>query len=172
MKKTFLSISLILSVSTLNAFSLGDVSNTVSGMQNTTPTQTSKTQATDLTGMLTSQLGVTDKQASGGVGSILSYAKSALPQDKYSTLSSAIPNADSLLAMAPSVSGDSSSSLGALSGMMGGNSSTSGLATLTSQFSSLGLSSDMIGKFVPVITSYLKGSGSNDAAGILSGLFN
>jgi len=173
MKKSFLALSLTVSITSLYAFGLGDVTNAVATLQST-PTQNTptKTQATDLTSMLTSQLGVTQKQASGGVGSILSYAKSALPQNKYTTLASAIPNADSLLAMAPSLSGGTGGSLGALSGMMGANSSTAGLASLASQFSSLGLNSDMISKFIPVIMNYFKSSGSNDAAGILSGLFN
>ena len=105
--------------------------------------------------MLMQQLGVTQKQADGGVGSILSYAKDSLPSNDYKTLSGAIPNSNSLLSMAPSAIG----SLGGLGG-------------LASQFSSLGLSSSMITQFVPIILNYLKGSGSTDAMSILSGLFN
>ena len=172
MKKIILSTALILSVSSLNAFSLGDAASAVSAMQ-TQPTTTEKaqTKSSDLTSMLTSQLGVTDKQASGGVGSILSYAKTALPQNKYTTLASAIPNADSLLAMAPAVASQGGS-LGSLAGAMGGSSKTAGLASLASQFSSLGLSSDMISQFVPIILNYFKGSGATGASSILSGLFN
>jgi hypothetical protein len=163
MKKIIISTALILSVSSLSAFSLGDAASAVSAMQTQPTTEKAQTKSSDLTSMLTSQLGVTDKQASGGVGSILSYAKSALPENKYTTLASAIPNSDSLLKMAPSAG----NALGAL----GGSSKNAGLASLASQFSSLGLSTDMISKFVPVIMNYFKDSGKTDAMGILSSLF-
>jgi hypothetical protein len=119
--------------------------------------------------MLTNELGVSDKQAAGGVGSILSYAKGELPSNDYSKLASAIPNADSLLKMAPSTS--KSSALGGLGSLASKGSSMAGMAGLASQFSSLGLDSGMISKFVPIIMDYFKSSGSTDAMGILGGLF-
>jgi hypothetical protein len=160
--------------SSLEAFSLGDAASALSTANSVAQSATavsntaskSDTQSSDLIGMLTSQLGVSDKQASGGVGSILSYAKDELPSNDYATLASAIPNASSLLAMAPK-SNDTVSALGALAG----GSSASGMAALASQFSSLGLNSSMISQFVPIIMDYFKGSGSTDAMSILSGLF-
>jgi len=174
MKKIILATSFLLSVSTLSAFSLSDAASavsTVSAMQTQTAQKTSTTtqKGSDLTSLLTSQLNVTDKQAAGGVGSILSYAKDSLPKNKYTTLANAIPNADSLIKMAPSVS-SAGGAMSALSGAMGGSSKAGGIASLASQFSSLGLSSDMVGKFVPVIMNYFKGSGKTDAMGILSSL--
>ena len=172
MKKIIFISLVLLGVTSLSAFSLSDVTTAVSSMQTTqkaAPTTTQK--SGDLTSMLTSQLGVTDKQASGGVGSILSYAQSALPKNKYTTLASAIPNASSLLKMAPQVS-KQESGLGAMAGsLMGSGSSTSNLAGLASQFSSLGLNSSMISQFVPIIANYLKSSNSGSAASILTGLF-
>jgi len=167
-KKLSLSLTAFLCTVSLQAFSLGDATNALSAVQSTTqtatPAATNKTQNSDLMGMLTSQLGVTDKQATGGVGSILNYAKGELPSSDYSTLASAIPNASSLLSMAPAVS----SSLGAL-GSMGG--SAGGMAALASQFSSLGLDSSMISKFVPIILNYFKGTNATGATSILSKLF-
>ena len=159
MRKTglFVAVALFFCVSSVYGFGFGDAMNAVSSMQVQQPqtTQHSQTQTSDLSGMLMQQLGVTQKQADGGVGSILSYAKDSLPSNDYKTLSGAIPNSNSLLSMAPAAIG----SLGGLGG-------------LASQFSSLGLSSSMITQFVPIILNYLKGSGSTDAMSILSGLFN
>jgi hypothetical protein len=167
MRTLVLTTLLVANTSMLCAFDLGDVSNAVSSMQTTQKTApASKQQSNSLTSILSSQLGINDKQASGGVGSILSYAKEHLDSDKFSTLSNAIPNAGSLLAMAPKAS-QAMSGLSALSG----SSSAGGLASLASQFSSLGMNSSMISKFVPIIVNYLKSSNSNGAASILSGLF-
>jgi len=164
----------LITITNASAFSLGDAASALSAVNSATQTKQAPSAATqkssDLTSMLTQQLGVTDKQASGGVGSILSYAKTALPQNKYTQLASAIPNAGSLLSMAPKVA-KSGGGMSALAGSLAGNSSVGQLAGLASQFSSLGLNSSMISKFVPVITSYLKSSGSSSAAGILSSLF-
>jgi len=165
MRKTglFVAVALFFCVSSVYGFGFGDAMNAVSSMQVQQPqtTQHSQTQTSDLSGMLMQQLGVTQKQADGGVGSILSYAKDSLPSNDYKTLSGAIPNSNSLLSMAPSAM----SSMGAM-GSLGG------MGALASQFSSLGLSSSMITQFVPIILNYLKGSGSTDAMSILSGLFN
>ena len=164
-KKLSLSLTAFLCTVSLQAFSLGDATNALSAVQSTTqtatPAATNKTQNSDLMGMLTSQLGVTDKQAAGGVGSILNYAKGELPSSDYSTLASAIPNASSLLSMAPVAS----SALGAIGGSAGG------MAALASQFSSLGLDSSMISKFVPIILNYFKGTNATGATSILSKLF-
>jgi len=162
----------LLCTASLQAFSLGDAASAISTIDSVTNTQKStqtpsksETKSGDLIGMLTSQLGVTDTQASGGVGSILSYAQKELPSNDYTTLASAIPNASSLLSMAPKTN----NALGALSSL--GGSSSSGMAALASQFSSLGLNSSMVSQFVPVILDYLKGSNATGAMSILSGLF-
>ena len=169
MKKALLPLSVVLMLSTtqLSAFGLGDVANAV--VQETAASQSSAT-ASGLTGMLTQQLNISDKQASGGVGSILNYAHSSLTPEKFQTLQNAIPNAQSLMSLAPKSKSSANGALGALAGSMG-SSSLSGMAALASQFTSLGLSSGMISKFVPVIVQYLKNSDSSEAATILSSLF-
>ena len=173
----YISTSILCALS-LQAFSLGDATNVISSVAasnsktTTTKTTANTTQNSALMGMLTSQLGVSDKQAAGGVGSILTYAKSTLSEDKYNTLSSAVPNASSMVAAAPK------SSTGALSSAMssfgGKKSSTGAMAGLASQFSSLGLDTSMISKFVPIIISYFQKSdskNSSSATNILMGLF-
>ena len=169
MKKTLLSLSLFVLIgeTQLSAFELSDVTNAIS--QNTSTPQATSSQASGLTEMLSKQLNISNKQASGGVGSILSYAESVLPSNKFQTLKSAIPNAQSLMSIAPK----GNSTLGGLSSLtnaMGGN-SISKMASLASQFSSLGLNSDTISKFIPIIMQYFKSSNKTEAGNILSSLF-
>lgn len=169
MKKTLLSLSVFLLIGTtqLSAFGLSDVTNAMS--QNTSTPQATSSQASGLTEMLSKQLNISDKQASGGVGSILNYAKSALTSNKFQTLKSAIPNAQSLMSMVPK-GNSTSGGLSSLTNAMGGN-SISKMAGLASQFSSLGLNSGMISKFVPIIMQYFKSSNKTEAGNILSSLF-
>jgi hypothetical protein len=166
-KKTLQLIVALGVVSSLNAFSLGDVAAAIPTQDTTTKTTASTAKSSDLTSMLMEQIGVSKKQANGGTGSILNYAQSALSSSDYSTLASAIPGAASLVKSAPSTS----SGLGGLASSLGSNSSLGGMAKLASQFSSLGLSADMVQKFTPIILDYLKGSGAKDAMSILSKLF-
>jgi len=170
--KSLFFITTLLFALSLQAFSLGDAASALSTInsassssQKSTSSSAQQSSSSDLIGMLTSQLGVTDTQASGGVGSILSYAQKELPKSDYSTLASAIPNASSLLSKAPQTS-SAMSALGSLTG-----SSNGGMAALASQFSSLGLNSSMVTQFVPVILDYFKKSNATDAMSILSGLF-
>jgi len=178
MKKLSITATLfaITLTTSLNAFSFGDAASALSTMtaQKTTTTKTAPiatqpTSSNALVGMLSNQLGISDNQAAGGVGSILSYAQSALPSNDYTKLASAVPDASSMLSMAPQQSTNTLSSLGNLAG---GASSVAGMAGLASQFSSLGLDSGMVSQFIPIIMDYFKQSGSNDAMGILSGLFS
>ena len=125
--------------------------------------------ATGLLPTLTEQLGVTDTQAEGGLGSLMQMAKGALSSDEFSQLSDSVPNMSTLLAAAPLLtSGDSSSGMTDMLASAGGvASSLGGLATLTEQFKSLGLSSDMISKFASVVMSYFSANDSGNAGALL-----
>ena len=154
MKKIYTSVicATLLLASNVNALDINEAAKVASSV-----VSTNGNKSMDLVGMLTSQLGVSDKQAKGGLGSILNYAKGALSSGEYSTLANAIPGAESLVKSASSA-------------LSNGNTAGS-LSSLASSFSSLGLNSDMVGKFVPVIMDYFKGSGNLDAIGILTKLF-
>ena len=159
MKKISLSLVTIalFSANITFAFDLGSVASSVSSVTQSAP-KTKEVSSNALVSELSSELGISDKQAAGGMGSILNYAKNQLPANDFSTLSQAVPDASSLMAMAPKTAALGGSSLG-------------GMAGLASQFSSLGLSSDMITKFVPIIMDYFKSSGSTDAVSVFSKLF-
>lgn len=117
---------------------------------------------------LTSQLGVTNTQAEGGMGSLMQLAKSSLSTDEFGELSGSVPNMSTLLAAAPSLaSGGSTGGVTDLLSNAGGLASSIGtIATLTKQFEALGLSSDMISKFASIATSYFS-SNANSSAGSL-----
>ncbi len=119
-------------------------------------------EASSLTSMLVDQLGVSEKQASGGAGSLLKYAKGNLGKEEYAQVASAIPDLGSLIGAAPK-------SGGGLGGMAAGLGNAAGLASLASQFGALGLDSGMISKFVPIILEYVKGSGGESVMKLLEG---
>ena len=140
--------------------------------------------ASDLVKMLTSQLGVTDQQASGGAGSILNFAKGQMSAGDFNVVSDALPETNSLIAAAPSRS-SSSDAMGSATSMLGGSSSGSAggltadatsaagglgdMAGVTSAFSDLGMSPEMVNEFVPVILEYAQTTGSEQAMKLLQG---
>ncbi len=110
---------------------------------------------------LTNQLGVTETQAQGGMGSLLQVAQGALSSGEFSQLSQGIPGVDTLLAAAPALSSKSSGG-NALTGMLanaGGMAAGLGsIAKLNEQFEALGLSTDMIVQFATLAVDYFSNS--------------
>jgi Protein of unknown function VcgC/VcgE (DUF2780) len=126
--------------------------------------------------MLTQQLGITESQAGGGLGALLTTAQSLMAADQFSSLTSAIPNASGLMKAVPAFSKSSSSKndlVGSALSLAGENSDklTAG-ADLVSQFSSLGLDSGMISKFTGVTSDYLTQSGKTEEAGSLTSVIS
>jgi Protein of unknown function VcgC/VcgE (DUF2780) len=112
---------------------------------------------------LAQQLNVTPDQAAGGAGAIFNYAKSALPTNEYAKVESAVPEAAELVKKAPPA--DTASAVGGAVGGAGGT--AAGLAGLGSSFQKLGLSSDMVGKFVPVVVDYVDKKGGSEVGSLL-----
>ena len=108
-------------------------------------------------------LNINASQAAGGIGSVLQLAGSNVSSKDFGILKQAIPDASALIAKAPVLTGGSKSDYSSFSeeGLLGG------LAPLTSQFSALGLSSDMILPLVNKVLDYLKGNNSTKAHSIL-----
>ena len=130
---------------------------------------TSRAQTSDLIGLLTSQLGVTEQQATGGAGSLFGFAKEEMGVSDFDVVSSALPGVDSLMGAAPDAS---SGLLGSASSLLGGSSSSLGdMAGIASSFSDLGMSPDMVSQFVPVILDYAQTAGSEQAMQLLQGAF-
>ena len=145
-----------------------------------------------LVSRLTSSLGVTGSQAAGGAGAIFNYAKGRLSPGDFGQVASAVPGVDSLMAAAPStesrgsggVTGavgsmlsGSGGTLGGIAGALGGSGGAmsgvggalGGLSALAGPFSKLGMSPDMIGKFVPVVLDYVKSTGGSGVMSVLKG---
>ena len=110
-----------------------------------------------LTKSLTGNLGVSPTQAVGGVGSMLSYAQGNLSPSQFQDITKALPGAQSSM--------DAAKSLGATSGTI------TDKAGLVSAFSKLGMNSDMLGKFVPIVSETISKTGGADLGKLFSGLF-
>jgi hypothetical protein len=108
-----------------------------------------------LTSLLTKQLGVTDTQASGGVGSMLKLAQEKLAAGDFDKIAKAIPGSDKYLASAKQLLG------GANVGDKAG---------LQSAFSKLGMSPSMVDKFTPIVTQFVGGTGGEQAKNLLAGV--
>lgn len=135
---------------------------------------TATSTATALLPMLTSSLGVTETQASGGMGSLLQLAQGTLGSSDYSTLSGYIPDSASLLAAAPQTTASNTSAAGLATSLLGGtraggmtNSLVSGAQTVA-QFKSLGLSAAMIPQYIEVANQFLQTSGGQEAVNLFS----
>ena len=118
----------------------------------------------ELIDQLTKSLGVTEDQAKGGAGMLFKHAKGKLGGDDFAKVAAVVPGVDGLISAAPAA-GEAPGGLGKLmSALPGGLGSLSGLA---GGFSKLGMNGGMIGKFIPVILSFVQGKGGDGVKGIL-----
>jgi len=114
-----------------------------------------KGSSSDLISALTKQLAVTNAQAEGGTGSILALAQQKLAAGDFDLIAKAIPGSDKYLGMAKQ--------------LLGGAKITD-KAGLQSAFSMFGMSSDMVGKFAPIVTDYVGKAGGDRAKNLLAGV--
>jgi hypothetical protein len=105
---------------------------------------------------LTSGLGVNPEQAVGGTAAMMGLAQNKLTPDQFSSVSNAVPGL-----------GDITKAAGPLLGGLPLNS----LGDVQNVFSKLGMSPDMVSKFVPVITDAVSKGGGSAVSGLLGGLF-
>ena len=119
----------------------------------------------ELVGQLTKQLSVTPAQATGGAGALFGLAKTRLSPSDFGKVSAAVPGMDSFLQAAPAPGSTSglSSLMGSAPGGLGG------MAATAESFQKLGLSPDMVGKFVPIVTKYVQGTGGTGVSSLLAG---
>jgi hypothetical protein len=121
-----------------------------------------------LISMLVNGLGVTQEQATGGAGAIFSQAKQKLSPGDFMKVSDAMPGIDSLINAAPKGGGMTSSLAKSATSMLGGSSGTvQGVASLADSFSSLGLGSDMVGKFTDIVLKYADQVGGKEIVSLL-----
>ena len=119
----------------------------------------------ELVGELTKGLSITPQQATGGAGALFDLAKSQLNPADFGKIAAVVPGMGSFLKAAPSISGGSG--LEGLAGSLPGG--LGGLASAATAFQKLGLSPDMVQKFVPILTSFVQAKGGAGVASLLSG---
>ncbi|MET0028532.1 MAG: DUF2780 domain-containing protein [Candidatus Thiodiazotropha sp.] len=124
--------------------------------------------ANDLLGALTSQLGITSEQASGGAGALFNMAQDNLSEGEFAQIADVVPGIQDMMSAAQS-STDKSSGVGALTSMLGDKSSAGNMAGLASVFSNLGMDSNMVGQFMPIILDYLQSAGGETVASLMKG---
>ena len=125
--------------------------------------QPSKNSSSELVGQLTKGLSITRTQARGGAGALFALAKSRLSGEEFSKVSAAVPGMNGLLKTAPALTHNSelSSLESSLPGGMGR------MAEVAEAFHKLGLSPEMAGKFVPVMTKFVESKGGTSTASLL-----
>jgi hypothetical protein len=114
-----------------------------------------------------SQLNLNQAQAQGGLGSLLTLAKSQLGQQDFASISQQIPNMDTLLAAAPNLS--KSSGMSGLLSQVGGNlgNSLQGGAMVYDSFEKLGIPKDLIVPMVEIAKTYLQSQDGGATADLL-----
>lgn len=100
--------------------------------------------------------GVTANQAIGGLGSILSLAKSKVIPEDFAKLTAGLPSADKYM-----------SALSDL-GIKGDDIKTA--LDLQAAYKTLGMNDDVQQKFTPAAVNYVRSTGGEEAASVLSGL--
>lgn len=98
---------------------------------------------TELTNDLSNQLNVSPMQAAGGAGALLALAQNNLGQNENEQLGEILPGVDQLTSLN-------------LSGTSNLLSSVNSLSDVNRTFSELGLDTEMLGQYAPLLLEYLK----------------
>lgn len=126
----------------------------------------------ELIQQLVKQLGVKEEQAKGGAGLLFKVAQEKLGAADFGKVASSLGGVQDLIKAAPEAGG-AGKLLGGLASALGGGGAgqaAGGLAALSQLaggFSKLNLDKDMIGKFVPVILSFVQSKGGDAVKALL-----
>ncbi|WP_108944851.1 DUF2780 domain-containing protein [Shewanella halifaxensis] len=123
-------------------------------------------QSGDLVGNVMSQLGLSQTQAEGGLGSLLSLAQSSLGSNDFSAIADSIPGIDGLLGAVPELDSDSGMS-GLLSKAGGFGESLQGGAMVYDAFEKLGISKELAAPMIDIVKGYLDTNGSAGTSDLL-----
>ena len=148
MQRRKLLFALVLTLPFVGSASAGDPLDTDSLMS------TAKSAASgSLTGLLSGQLGVTQNQAEGGVGSMLKLAQEKLSAGDFDMVAKAVPGAQKYL--------DKAKNLGAYTG------SVNNAAGLNGALAKLGIPPETSAKFMPMVTNYVSKVGGPKVGALL-----
>ncbi len=121
----------------------------------------------ELIQQLVTATGVDKQQAEGGAGLIFGLLKEQLSSADFGQVSQAVPGVEGLIKAAPSSGGGLGGLLGGVASAMGAGNLGS-LASLAEGFSKLDLDMGMVGKFMPVVLSYLQNQGGDGLVALVS----
>lgn len=111
----------------------------------------------DMISTVSSKLGVSDSQASGGLASLFNYAKGNLSSEQFSGLTDSLPGLGGLLGSVPDISNMTSE--GGLGGLLDKAASYSdslkAVNDVKKQFEALGLKPEMIMQYINAAKAYL-----------------
>jgi hypothetical protein len=123
----------------------------------------------NLIGLLTGKLGVSEQQAEGGAAAIFDYAKQKLGAEDFSRVTDALPGVDALTDSAPQSSAFANKLESSVPSLGGQSGSAAGMASLTDRFSTLGLDNKMVNEYITVILDYAKSEGGETVMNLLKG---
>ena len=115
----------------------------------------------DLVKRLTKELGVTRKQAQGGLVALLRAGEQNMARRDYEQFVADIPGAAKLIESAPPPS-TLSSLAGGLGSLFGGRSAAGRWAGLAASFTELGVDIDTAKKFGPIVIDYVRHHGGEN----------
>jgi Protein of unknown function VcgC/VcgE (DUF2780) len=121
----------------------------------------------ELIQILTSNLGVEENQATGGAGLLFQLAKEKLGDEVFAQVAEHVPGIGNMIEAAPA-SGGLASAIGGLASMMGAPEELGSIASAIAGFSQLGLNSDMVSQFIPIILSFVQEKGGDQVSGLLA----
>lgn len=114
----------------------------------------------DLVGMLTKEMGISQSQAEGGAGALFGLAKEGMSAPDFSSLSNVIPDMNGLLGAVPSFGGGKTSMLGKAA------QSLTGMPAVTAAFEKLGLNQTHVALMTPLLVGYVEDKGGEALSGI------
>ena len=123
-------------------------------------------QSLDLISSLTSQLGVTNKQASSGAGALFNMAKDNLGSTKFSSIKNSVPGISQMMK-----DGNVNLGGGGMSSLSGMASTLSGISKVNAIFKKLGLKPEMVQKFMPIILDFVNKKGGSSVGSLLASAF-
>lgn len=158
--KTTHALLILASLTFSHVASANDLLNSAKGLLGKTEQTTSGLNIAEMVSSVSGSLGISQAQATGGLGAIFDYAKNNISKEQFSTISKSLPKVDSLIQAVPSITEEEGSSKNSLGGLLNQakkySSSVSSLAVLQQKFESLGLSPEMIGKVIQGAYVYLE----------------
>lgn len=119
----------------------------------------------ELIDLLTTQLKVDPKQASGGAAILFKAAQDKLGSEQFGKLLGGVAGVDDLVRQAPAAGGMGKMLGGFASALGGGNAAV--IASVVTGFGKLGLTQAHAQKFVPVIMQFLQGKVGKDVVATL-----